>query len=80
LAKDDQGWYFDTRAGVKDRRLVGGFGLVAWPASDGNSGIMSFQVNQRGIVDEADLGGDTARVAGSIDAYDPGDGWEPLVD
>jgi hypothetical protein len=41
---------------------------------------MSFQVNQRGIVDEADLGGDTARVAGSIDAYDPGDGWEPLVD
>jgi hypothetical protein len=41
---------------------------------------MSFQVNQRGIVYEADLGDDTARVAASIDAYDPGEGWEPVVD
>ncbi|HSO81016.1 DUF2950 domain-containing protein [Thiocapsa sp.] len=63
-----------------DDRLTDGFGLLAWPASYGNSGIMSFQVNQRGIVYQADLGEDTASVAEAIDAYDPGEGWEPVVD
>ncbi|EGV20445.1 DUF2950 domain-containing protein [Thiocapsa marina] len=69
-----------ARSYLEDGRLVGGFGLVAWPTSYGNSGIMSFQVNQRGIVYEGDLGDDTGGVAASIDAYDPGDGWEPVVD
>jgi hypothetical protein len=61
-------------------KLADGFGLLAWPASYGNSGIMSFQVNQRGMVYQADLGEDTAAVAGTIDAYDPGAEWEPVVD
>jgi hypothetical protein len=65
---------------LEDGRLTGGFGLLAWPASYGNSGIMSFQVNQRGLVYQADLGEETARVAESIEAYDPGEGWEPVVD
>lgn len=65
---------------LKDGRLADGFGLLAWPASYGNSGIMSFQVNQRGMVYQADLGEDTAAVAEAIDAYDPGEDWEPVVD
>jgi hypothetical protein len=63
-----------------DDRLADGFGLLAWPAIYGNSGIMSFQVNQRGMVYQADVGEDTASVAEAIDAYDPGEGWEPVVD
>ncbi len=50
-----------ARSYVRDGKLVDGFGLVAWPATYGNSGIMTFQVNQRGMVYEADLGEDTAR-------------------
>jgi hypothetical protein len=65
---------------LKDGRLADGFGLLAWPASYGNSGIMSFQVNQRGLVYQADLGEDTPAVAEAIDAYDPGEDWEPVVD
>lgn len=65
---------------LKDGRLTEGVALLAWPASYGNSGIMSFQVNQRGMVYQADLGEDTATAAAAIDAYDPGEGWEPVVD
>lgn len=69
-----------ARTYLQDGRLSGGFALLAWPASYGNSGIISFQVNQRGIVYQADLGDDTADEAAAIDVYDIGDGWEPVVD
>ena len=65
---------------LKDGRLTAGVALLAWPATYGNSGIMSFQVNQRGLVYQADLGEDTATAAAAIDVYNPGAGWEPVVD
>jgi hypothetical protein len=65
---------------LEDGRLTDGFGLLAWPASYGNSGVMSFQVNQRGMVYQADLGEETPAVAKAIAAYDPGAGWEAVVD
>jgi len=64
----------------QDNRLTQGFGLVAWPASYGNSGIMTFQVNQRGLVYEKDLGDDTATLAPGIEAYNPGEGWQVVVE
>ena len=36
--------------------MTGGFAAIAWPAKYGNSGVMTFVVNQRGIVFEKDLG------------------------
>ena len=65
---------------LKDGRLTEGFALVAWPASYGSSGIMTFQVNQRGLVYEKDLGEDTPQAATAIDAYNPGEGWQAAVD
>ena len=65
---------------LKDGRPTEGVALVAWPATYGNSGIMSFQVNQRGMVYQADLGEETASAAAAIDAYNPDDDWEPVVD
>jgi hypothetical protein len=65
---------------LEDGRLTGGFALVAWPASYGNSGVMSFQVNQRGIVYEADLGPDSGAVASGLTAFSPGEGWAPSQD
>jgi hypothetical protein len=65
---------------VKDGRLTEGVALLAWPATYGNSGIMTFQVSQRGVVYQADLGEETAAAAAAIDAYNPGDGWEPALD
>ena len=63
-----------------DGHLTGGFALLAYPAEYGNSGVMSFLVNQSGIVYEADLGSDTATAAAAITAYDPGEGWTAATD
>jgi hypothetical protein len=56
---------------IASGQMTGGFALVAYPAEYGNSGIMTFIVNQDGVVHEADLGQDTAKLAGAITAYDP---------
>jgi hypothetical protein len=63
-----------------DGHLTGGFALLAYPAEYGNSGIMTFQVNQSGIVYQSDLGPDTAKAAAAIAAYDPGEGWTAVTD
>jgi len=61
-----------------DGKLTGGFALLAYPADYGNSGIMSFMVDQNGVVFQSDLGADTAKVAAAITAFDPGEGWVPV--
>lgn len=61
-------------------RLTGGFAFLAWPATWGNSGVMTFQVNHQGIVFQKDLGPDTERIAATIRAYDPDESWDPTAD
>lgn len=56
-------------------RAIGGFAVVAWPAKYGNSGIMTFIVNQDGQVFQADLGPGTPSHAGTMQRFDPGKGW-----
>ena len=40
--------------------MIAGFGLLAWPAEYGETGVMTFQVSHQGDVLEADLGPETA--------------------
>jgi len=56
-------------------QLTGGFALLAFPARWGDSGIMTFIVNQDGIVFEKNLGADTAKLAAGIEEYDPDPTW-----
>jgi len=60
--------------------MIGGFALLAWPAGYGESGIMTFIVNQQGRVYEKDLGKDTAKAAARIKSYDPDKGWTLSTD
>ena len=55
--------------------MIGGFALVAWPARYGDSGIMTFMVNQQGVVYQKDLGPKTQKLAAAMKAYDPDIGW-----
>jgi hypothetical protein len=64
----------------EEGRMRTGFAAVAWPASYGNSGIMTFMVNQRGIVYQKDLGTETPVLVEAITNYDPGEGWQPTGD
>ena len=60
---------------IADGQMTGGFALVAYPAKWGDSGVMTFIVNQAGIVFEKNLGPDTARLARRIEAFDPDRSW-----
>ena len=62
-----------------DGRMTGGFALIAYPAKYGDSGIMSFIVNQDGIVFEKNLGPQTAKTARQIVQYDPDSSWKPAL-
>lgn len=56
--------------------MIGGFGLVAWPADYGESGIMTFIINQQGKVYQKDLGKDTEKIAENMDTYNPDPSWK----
>jgi hypothetical protein len=66
-----------ARSYVVDGKMTGGFALVAWPVDYRVSGVMTFLVNQNGIVFQKDLGPKTSELAPSIENYDPGAGWTP---
>jgi hypothetical protein len=65
---------------VINGNMIAGSALIAWPAEYGHSGIMTFLVNHQGKVFEKDLGPDTAKVAASIDAYDPDPTWTEVTE
>jgi hypothetical protein len=65
---------------MQDGNAIRGFAVLAYPAEYGNSGIMSFIVNQDGIVFEKDLGEETGKLVQSLKAYDPDASWEPVTD
>jgi hypothetical protein len=62
---------------VKGKMLLG-FAMVAYPASYGASGIMTFLVNQEGVVYQKDLGRNTARKAVAMKEYDPDSSWKKV--
>lgn len=64
---------------VAGKYMIGGFGLIAWPAEYGVTGVHTFIVNQDGIVHEKDLGAMTATAAAAITKYDPDSTWQ-MVD
>jgi len=60
--------------------MIGGFALIAWPAEYGESGVMTFIVNQQGRVYQKDLGENTAKIAQKMSAYDPDKSWQVSPD
>jgi hypothetical protein len=64
-----------ARSYIVNGELSGGFGLIAYPADYGQGGIMTFIVNQDGVVYQKDLGEDTLKAAAGMEAYDPDGTW-----
>ncbi len=65
---------------VAKGEMIGGFAVVAYPASYDNSGVMTFIVNHDGVVYQKDLGPDTAEMARAIQRFDPDKSWERVPD
>jgi Protein of unknown function (DUF2950) len=59
---------------VKDK-LIGGFGLVAWPAEFGVTGIRTFIVNQDGVVYQKDIAPVPGKPMVPITRFDPDSSW-----
>ena len=60
--------------------MIAGFALVAWPAEWGNTGIMTFIVNQQGNIYQKNLGPKTASIAAAMTSYDPDQTWTVVRD
>jgi hypothetical protein len=59
-------------------KMIGGFALVAYPAEYGDSGVMTFIVNQDGVAYEKDLGKDTEKIATAMKKFDPDKTWKKV--
>ena len=55
--------------------MIAGFALVAWPAEWGNTGLMTFIVNQQGKIYQKNLGAKTGTIARTMTTYDSDDTW-----
>ena len=58
--------------------MTQGFAFIAYPAEYRVSGVMTFMVDESGVIYEKDLGPDTAKIADSISAYDPDSTWHEV--
>jgi Protein of unknown function (DUF2950) len=61
---------------IVDGKMTRGFAFLAYPVEYAASGVMSFIVDQDGIVYQKDLGPNTANLAKALSVYDPDETWE----
>jgi hypothetical protein len=60
-------------------KMIGGFALVAYPATYRNSGVMTFSVSHDGTVFERDLGPQTAQLAEQMTSFNPDHTWKKVM-
>ena len=60
---------------VKNGHMTEGYALIAWPAKYDDTGVMTFIVNQDGVVYQKDLGPRTDALARATSAYNPDASW-----
>jgi hypothetical protein len=63
---------------IVDGEMVGGFAFIAYPAEYRSSGVMTFIVNQSGVVYEKDLGPNTTTLATTMTDYNPDSTWHQV--
>ena len=73
--ENTEGGAFDY---VVNGKMILGFALIAYPAQYGSSGIMTFIVNQGGVVYQKDLGKDTETIVSAMKLYDPDKSWKKV--
>ncbi len=81
------GYYFHMLTGQGDNvpggakdyvvngKMTGGFAFVAYPAEYRNSGVMTFIINQDGVLLQKDLGTATGQTAAAMTTFNPDQTW-----
>jgi Protein of unknown function (DUF2950) len=74
----------NTHGGAKnylvDGKMVKGFAFLAYPAEYRASGVMTFMINQDGVIVQKDLGSDTNKLASEMTEYNPDKTWQEVDD
>ena len=78
LTKQGERAHGGAKEYIVNGAMTGGFAILAYPAEYGNSGVMSFLINQDRVVFEKNLGENTTDVAKAIAAFNPDDFWKPV--
>jgi hypothetical protein len=65
---------------LSDGKLTAGVALVGYPVEYRVSGVMTFIINQNGIVYQKNLGEKTSELAGAITEYNPDSTWKKVTD
>jgi Protein of unknown function (DUF2950) len=65
---------------LEQGKMTQGFAFLAYPATYRASGVMTFMINQDGVIVQKDLGADTAKVANEITEYNPDATWQEVDD
>ena len=60
---------------VVNGKMTGGFAFVAYPAEYRNSGVMTFIIDQDGVLLQKDLGTATTQTAASMTEFNPDQSW-----
>jgi hypothetical protein len=63
---------------IVDGKMTGGFAFVAYPAEYGNSGVMTFIINQDGVLLQKDLGKTTTETATAMNEFNPDTNWSTV--
>jgi len=63
---------------IVNGKMTEGFAILATPVKYGETGIMTFMSGADGVVYERDLGPDTAKIAASIQQFNPSDDWSEV--
>jgi Protein of unknown function (DUF2950) len=56
--------------------MIAGYALIAYPDKWGNSGVMTFIINNQGRVYQKNLGENTSKIASSMTEYNPDTSWK----
>jgi Protein of unknown function (DUF2950) len=65
-----------AKAYIVNGKMTGGFAFVAYPAEYRSSGVMTFLVNEDGVVYQKDLGKKTEVLAKAMKEYSPNTSWQ----
>ena len=65
---------------IVNGKMTAGFAFIAYPAEYRSSGVMTFIVNQDGIVYQKDLGKETESLGKAMQEYNPDASWRKAED
>ena len=60
--------------------MTRGFAFLAFPAEYRRSGVMTFMINQDGVVVQKDLGANAQQIASEMTEFNPDKSWDQVIE